>query len=53
MRELRAAHRPVGRDELARGLWPDADAARARRSAGLVADGLAVADDDGLRLPDA
>jgi A/G-specific adenine glycosylase len=51
MRELRAAHRPVGRDELA-AVWTDATQLE-RAMAGLVADGLAVADDDGLRLPDA
>jgi len=52
MRELRAAHRPVARDELA-GLW--ADAAQLERAiAGLVADGLAVADaQGGLALPEA
>jgi A/G-specific adenine glycosylase len=50
LRELRAAHRPVARDDLP-GLW--ADAAQLDRAIdGLVADGLAVAD-DGLRLPDA
>ncbi len=51
MRELRAAHRPVGRDELG-AVWADATQLE-RAMAGLVADGLAVADDDGLRLPDA
>ncbi|MGW4927682.1 A/G-specific adenine glycosylase [Agromyces sp. NPDC004153] len=50
MRELRAAHRPVARDELT-GLW--ADAAQLDRAIdGLVADGLAVADaEGGLGLP--
>ena len=42
MRELRAAHRPVGRDELARS-GPDATQLE-RATAGLVADGLAVAE---------
>ena len=51
MRELRAAHRPVARDELG-AVWADATQLE-RAMAGLVADGLAVADDDGLRLPDA
>ena len=51
MRELRAAHRPVGRHELG-AVWADATQLE-RAMAGLVADGLAVADDDGLRLPDA
>ena len=52
MRELRAAHRPVGRDELA-SLWPDA-AQLERAITGLVADGLAVADPQGgLALPSA
>lgn len=52
MRELRVAHRPVARDELA-GLW--ADAAQLDRAIdGLVADGLAVADGHGgLGLPSA
>jgi A/G-specific adenine glycosylase len=52
MRELRAAHRPVARDELT-GLW--ADAAQLDRAIdGLVADGLAVADPQGgLGLPSA
>jgi len=52
MRELRAAHRPVARDELTR-LW--ADAAQLDRAIdGLVADGLAVADPQGgLALPSA
>ena len=50
MRELRAAHRPVARDELTT-LW--ADAAQLDRAIdGLVADGLAVADaQGGLGLP--
>lgn len=52
MRELRAAHRPVPRDELAQVL-PD-DPARFRRALdGLVADGLAVASSDGYALPHA
>jgi A/G-specific adenine glycosylase len=51
MRELRAAHRPVTRDELA-SAWADM-AQLDRALAGLVADGLAVGDDDGFRLPDA
>ncbi|GAA4376239.1 A/G-specific adenine glycosylase [Agromyces bauzanensis] len=52
MRELRAAHRPVPRDELD-AVWSDA-AQLARALAGLVDDGLAVAGDDGaLALPDA
>jgi A/G-specific adenine glycosylase len=52
MRELRAAHRPLGRDELT-SAWPDA-AQLERAIDGLLADGLAVADDDGaLGLPDA
>ena len=52
MRELRAAHRPVARDDLT-GLW--ADAAQLDRAIdGLVADGLAVADPQGgLGLPSA
>jgi A/G-specific adenine glycosylase len=50
MRELRAAHRPVSLAELA-GLW--ADGAQFHRAvAGLVSDGLAVSDGEGLRLPD-
>jgi len=50
LRELRAAHRPVARDDLT-GLW--ADAAQLDRAIdGLVADGLAVADPQGgLGLP--
>lgn len=52
MRELRAAHRPVAQGELD-GLWSDATQLE-RAVAGLVADGLAVAGDDGsLVLPDA
>jgi len=48
---LRAAHHPVGRDGLATVVT---DAARLERAvAGLVADGLAVEEHDGLRLPDA
>jgi A/G-specific adenine glycosylase len=50
MRELRAAHRPVARDELA-SVWPDAAQLR-RAIAGLVADGLAVAEEnDAIGLP--
>ena len=50
MRELRAAHRPVTRDELA-SVWPDA-AQLGRAIAGLVADGLAVAEEnDAIGLP--
>lgn len=52
MRELRAAHRPVARGELD-GVWADAPQLE-RAIAGLVADGLAMAGDDGaLVLPDA
>lgn len=51
MRELRAAHRPVPRDELARALTDDARLSRAL--AGLVADGLAVRSDEGFALPEA
>jgi A/G-specific adenine glycosylase len=51
MRELRSAHRPVTRDELT-SAWADM-AQLDRALAGLVADGLAVGDDDGFRLPDA
>ncbi|ANJ27539.1 A/G-specific adenine glycosylase [Agromyces aureus] len=51
MRELRAAHRPVARAELAP-IW--ADQAKLDRAIDtLVADGLAVPDDDGFTLPDA
>jgi len=51
MRELRTAHRPVSAHELDP-LWPDA-AQLERAIAGLVADRLAVVDDDGaLALPD-
>ncbi len=52
LRELRAAHRPVARDDLT-GLW--AEAAQLDRAIdGLVADGLAVADPQGgLALPSA
>ncbi|WP_308799798.1 HhH-GPD family protein [Agromyces silvae] len=51
MRELRAAHGPVSRAELA-SLWADAEQLE-RAIAGLVADGLAVAvaEDDGYALP--
>lgn len=52
MRELRAAHRPVPRDELARVLPDDPDRFR-RAIEGLVADGLAVASADGYALPHA
>ena len=52
MRELRAAHRPVGRHELAP-VWADA-AQLDRAIAGLVADGLAVSEDGaGYALPEA
>lgn len=52
MRELRAAHRPVPAEELARVL-PD-DTERFHRALdGLVADGLAVASPDGYALPHA
>ncbi len=51
LRELRAAHRPVTRAELAP-LWPDA-AQLDRAVATLVSDGLAAPDDDGFRLPEA
>jgi len=51
MRELRAAHRPVTRAELAPA-WADA-AQLDRAVAGLLADGLAVSDDEGLHLPEA
>jgi A/G-specific adenine glycosylase len=51
MRELRAAHRPVARQELTP-VWADAPQLD-RAIAGLIADGLAVADhDDALGLPD-
>ncbi len=46
--ELRAAEIPVRRDEL---VWPDA-AQLERAIAGLLADGLVVATDGGLVLPD-
>jgi A/G-specific adenine glycosylase len=52
MRELRTAHRAVAPHELDP-LWSDATQLE-RAIAGLVADGLAVLDDDGaLALPDA
>ncbi|MDQ0895600.1 A/G-specific adenine glycosylase [Agromyces ramosus] len=51
MRELRGAHRPVMRAELA-ALWADA-AQLDRAVAGLVADGLAVSDGEGFHLPEA
>ncbi|HEU4757732.1 MAG TPA: A/G-specific adenine glycosylase [Agromyces sp.] len=51
MRELRAAHRPVRRDELARVLTDGARLSRALD--GLVADGLAVRTDEGFALPEA
>ncbi|WP_353815564.1 A/G-specific adenine glycosylase [Agromyces sp. SYSU T00266] len=51
MRELRAAHRPVRQDELARAV---ADPDRLARAVdGLVADGLAARVDGGLALPEA
>ncbi|MFE5673283.1 A/G-specific adenine glycosylase [Agromyces sp. NPDC056523] len=50
MRELRAAHRPVAREELARLL--DDDARLERAVEGLVADGLAVRTNGGYALPD-
>jgi A/G-specific adenine glycosylase len=49
MRELRGAHAPVTRDELAT-LWAD-PAQLERAIAGLVTDGLAIATDDGYALP--
>ncbi|NEN07434.1 A/G-specific adenine glycosylase [Diaminobutyricibacter tongyongensis] len=49
MAELRASHIPVTRAELET-LWPDS-AQRERAIAGLVADGLAVENPDGLVLP--
>jgi A/G-specific adenine glycosylase len=52
MRELRAAHRPVPVEELARVLPDDADRFR-RALEGLVTDGLAVASSDGYALPHA
>ena len=51
MRELRAAHRPLTRPELAP-VWADAEQLD-RAVTGLVSDGLAVSDADGLRLPEA
>ncbi|WP_438856250.1 HhH-GPD family protein [Agromyces sp. M3QZ16-3] len=51
MRELRAAHRPIPHEELARAV---ADPDRlARALDGLVADGLAVLVDGGVALPEA
>jgi A/G-specific adenine glycosylase len=52
MRELRAAHRPVTRDELGS---LSSDAAQLERAVdGLVVDGLAVVRPDGaLELPEA
>jgi A/G-specific adenine glycosylase len=51
LRELRTAHRPVTAEELD-ALWPHPD--QRRRALGtLLADGLAVAVDDGYALPDA
>ena len=47
--ELRASHIPVGEAELA-DVWPDREQ-RDRALAGLVADGLAVAEDGGYTLP--
>lgn len=49
MRELRSAHGPIGRAELAP-VWPDA-AQLDRAITGLVSDGLAVVSDDGYTLP--
>jgi A/G-specific adenine glycosylase len=49
MRELRAAHRPVARDELARVL--DDPVRLERAIEGLVADGLAVRAEGGYALP--
>jgi len=51
MRELRAAHAPVERRELA-AVWSDATQLD-RAIAGLVADGLAVSHPDGYTLPQA
>jgi len=51
MRELRAAHAPVARRELA-AVWPDA-LQLDRAIAGLVTDGLAVSHPDGYTLPQA
>lgn len=51
LRELRAAHHPVGRDELASLVTDPARLGRAID--GLVTDGLAVSEGDGLRLPHA
>ena len=51
MRELRAAHRPLTRSELAP-VWADAEQLD-RAVTGLISDGLAVSDDEGLRLPEA
>lgn len=51
MRELRAAHRPVSRAELA-GVWAD-EAKLDRAIATLVGDGLAVQVADGFALPEA
>ncbi|MFB9310372.1 A/G-specific adenine glycosylase [Agromyces hippuratus] len=50
MRELRAAHRPVGRAEL-EPVWADS-AQLDRALTTLVADGLAVRDVEGYRLPE-
>lgn len=50
LRRLRAANEPVTVDELEQ-LWPHRDQ-RERALAGLVSDGLAVADDAGYSLPD-
>ncbi|WP_158863230.1 A/G-specific adenine glycosylase [Leifsonia sp. AG29] len=49
MAELRASHLPVSDAEL-ENVWPDA-AQRERALAGLLADGLAVAAEDGYTLP--
>lgn len=51
MRELRAAHRPVGRHELDP-VWADAPQLD-RAIAGLVADGLAAVTPEGMTLPEA
>jgi A/G-specific adenine glycosylase len=49
MAELRHTHRPVTPAEIA-GLWPDVDQLQ-RALTGLVADGLAVPEDEGYVLP--
>lgn len=50
MRELRAAHRPVSRTELAPA-WSDTTQLE-RAISGLVADGLVAGDDSGYHLPE-